>query len=386
MTLSDEDLIIDKIYKGLRNGNASDDPLPSLLNVDSGAGFRHLGKRPEVETLKLIVLKSNFNDQDWPDYLDKENGLLTYYGDNKQPGRELHDTPRKGNQILKNLFSVRHQSCQLNHFPPIFVFGSTGNYRDVRYLGLAVPGAESLGADNDLVAVWRTGGADNNRFQNYKSIFTILDVPRVSRKWIVDIQAGNAVESEHAPSRWKEWLTSRKYRPLLAPRSRETRTKDQQLPSNDKERQIQTFLLNRYKNHPVAFEKCALEITKLLLPKISSSEITRPWRDGGRDAIGTYTIGQEYSRVEVSFALEAKCYSSDKGVGVREVSRLISRLRHRQFGVLVTTSYLASQAYSEIIEDQHPVMIISGGDIARLLLRNFGSSENVRKWLSEIDE
>ncbi|MCP1762460.1 O-acetyl-ADP-ribose deacetylase (regulator of RNase III) [Bradyrhizobium japonicum] len=36
--------------------------------------------------------------------------------------------------------------------------------------------------------------------------------------------------------------------------------------------------------------------------------------------------------------LEAKCYGSGNSVGVREMSRLISRLRHRQFGVLVTTS------------------------------------------------
>jgi hypothetical protein len=33
--------------------------------------------------------------------------------------------------------------------------------------------------------------------------------------------------------------------------------------------------------------------------------------------------------------------------GVREMSRLISRLRHRQFGVLVTTSYVDNQAYRE---------------------------------------
>ena len=55
-----------------------------------------------------------------------------------------------------------------------------------------------------------------------------------------------------------------------------------------------------------------------------------------------------------SFALEAKCYAPGHGVGVRETSRLISRLRYRQFGVLVTTSHLDSQAYQEIREDGHP--------------------------------
>jgi len=69
-----------------------------------------------------------------------------------------------------------------------------------------------------------------------------------------------------------------------------------------------------------------------------------------------------------TFALEAKLYDlSGSGVGVAEVARLISRLRHRQFGVLVTTSYVAKQAYQEIRADQHPVVILAGRDIVDLL-------------------
>jgi hypothetical protein len=69
----------------------------------------------------------------------------------------------------------------------------------------------------------------------------------------------------------------------------------------------------------------------------------------------------------VELALEAKCYAPGHGVGVREVSRLISRLRHRQFGVLVTTSHVDAQAYTEIREDGHPVVILAGRDIADIL-------------------
>ncbi len=76
----------------------------------------------------------------------------------------------------------------------------------------------------------------------------------------------------------------------------------------------------------------------------------------------------------VDFALEAKCYEpgleSGKAntIGVKETSRLISRLLHRQFGVLVTTSVIAETAYAEIREDKHPVILIAGGDIARILI------------------
>jgi hypothetical protein len=55
--------------------------------------------------------------------------------------------------------------------------------------------------------------------------------------------------------------------------------------------------------------------------------------------------------------MEAKCYSPNHSVGVHEMSRLISRIKHRQFGALVTTSYVNNQAYKEVKEDQHPILI-----------------------------
>ena len=81
-----------------------------------------------------------------------------------------------------------------------------------------------------------------------------------------------------------------------------------------------------------------------------SDAATAPSRDGGRDAYGYYKLGPESDPIRLDFALEAKCYGADNGVGVRDLSRLISRLRHRQFGVLVTTSYLAPQALMVVYE------------------------------------
>jgi hypothetical protein len=72
-------------------------------------------------------------------------------------------------------------------------------------------------------------------------------------------------------------------------------------------------------------------------------------------------------RIAIDFALEAKCKGIDSGVGVKELARLISRLRHRQFGVLVTTSFLAEQAYKELRQDGHPVVVIAATDIAQIL-------------------
>jgi hypothetical protein len=63
-------------------------------------------------------------------------------------------------------------------------------------------------------------------------------------------------------------------------------------------------------------------------PNIKIDMVTRPSVDGGRDAIGTYRVGPLADRIALDFALEAKCYAPENGVGVKELSRLISRLRH----------------------------------------------------------
>jgi len=94
--------------------------------------------------------------------------------------------------------------------------------------------------------------------------------------------------------------------------------------------------------------------------------------------------------VYAEFSLEAKCYSPGLNgepcntVGVRDVSRLISRLRHRQFGVLVTTSMVARQAYEEVREDRHPIIFLSGGDIVEILSASgYGTAAAVSRLLHE---
>lgn len=70
-------------------------------------------------------------------------------------------------------------------------------------------------------------------------------------------------------------------------------------------------------------------------------------------------------------------------VGVKEISRLISRLRHRQFGILVTTSYLNEQAYKEIRDDEHPIVVVAARDIVGLLAtKGYSTTSDVESWLA----
>lgn len=376
--LSQADLHVDEVYRGGRRGNAADDPLPLLLGVSNMGGFRYRGS---LDDLKVVVLTTSLADKDWPDALDQETGVFTYYGDNKKPGRALHDTPRFGNEILRRLYDNAHGGAEARlRQPPVLVFASAGDWRDVIFHGLAVPGTDDLRLSEDLVAIWRTSGG--RRFQNYRARFTILDAPVVCRSWLQSVFDGQS-DLRLAPKAWRRWVESGDASPLLATPTATYRKKAAQLPADQASTAIIELIHDWFQGRPHDFEACAGAITRMLLPDVTSLDLTRPSRDGGRDATGRLRIGHQAASILVDFAMEAKCYNLGSSVGVREVSRLISRLRHRQFGVLVTTSYLDSQAYQEIREDEHPIIVISAVDIVNVLRLN-GRSDlaSVSEWLS----
>lgn len=375
--LSRADLTIDARYEGSRNGNSSDDPLTKLLGVSNQGGFRIRGKRDDP---RLIVLLSSMEDMDWPDEIDLSTGTFTYYGDNKEPGRKLDETNRYGNNLLELIFSRNHAG--LRHLvPPVLIFTKAGLYRDVIFRGLVVPGYVGSTHSNDLVAVWHA--SKGQRFQNYKAIFTILDESHISREWLANVVEGRALDSASAPVAWLKWVKSGQYRPLIAKRSQPVRSKNEQIPSGKQDLKMLTILYEYFRPDPFAFELCAAALLRVCLPDIVELDLTRRYRDGGRDGIGKLRIGRADSAVLVDFAIEAKCNGLRNSVGVRDVSRLISRLRHRQFGALITTSWLNGQAYKEIVEDGHPVMILSGKDIVELLKQTgLKSTEELTEWLA----
>jgi hypothetical protein len=188
---------------------------------------------------------------------------------------------------------------------------------------------------------------------------------------------------DETPRCWRSWSETRDYQALKAPRAIEYRRREEQLPKDEGGNRLIALIRSKYADNPYGFEACAAKIAEMMLQRIVSVDLTRPSRDGGRDAVGKYRIGEGASAVLVEFALEAKCYDTANPVGVKELSRLISRLRHRQFGVLVTTSYVAIQAYQEIKEDGHPIVIISGGDIAATVkAAGISTDRQLAEWLT----
>jgi|TARA_Y100000310_G_C20601928_1_gene773492 hypothetical protein len=380
--LKTTDLHVDAVYCQGKDKNVRAEPISKLVGCGNSGGFRFLGSVIK-NTVDLCVLYSSLDDPDWPDELIIEVGRFIYYGDNKSPGTGLHDTPRKGNLFLRQVFDALHTD-ERNKIPPILVFTKAGHNRDVQFRGLAVPGAPGMSSNDDLLAIWKI--KEGARFQNYKAVFSVLNEPSLSRGWINDVKDGNPL-SPRCPAKWREWVEAGSYDLLKADYVKGFRTKEEQLPADDGGKKILREVKNFFENHEngaFAFEECAARLFSMFEPSVSGYDMTRPRRDGGRDAIGIYSIGKDESSIKVDFALEAKCYGPSNGVNVKETSRLISRLRHRQFGVLVTTSYVGLQAYKEIVEDQHPVVVLCGKDVVELLRKSgITTVKSVKNWLQE---
>lgn len=380
-------LIIDCIYENKQpNKDMSCRVLPKLMKVQNTGGFRPIGEYKNNFAVKYVVLYSTGEDIYWQDDLDEELGLFIYYGDNQRAGRDILDTKLGGNLILQKSFEL---ACSNNiedrkKIPPFFLFQKDEN-ANVKFSGLLVPGYKNINEKEWLTALWAKR-SEGGRFQNYKAMFTVLDTEDGSKanptnasidlQWINDLLEGKGYESEHAPKAWKNWIDKCVYKPLTVNVDSRIRTKEEQLPKEKDKLEMLQYIHDYFynkdrKSDATNFEPFAIVLTTLADTNIISCDNTRPSRDGGRDGIGEYRIMNGLNQaLKTVFAVEAKCYDLNNSVGVKETSRLISRIRHRQFGVFVTTSYVDIQAYKEIIEDEHPIAIIAGADIIDILYQN----------------
>jgi len=165
------DLIKGALYKGGIKNNLSSEPISKLLPVGNQSGIRFSGK---AEKPSLVALYTTLADNDWNDIIDVDR--VTYYGDNKVPGKEIHDSP--GNKVLRAVFNSYHLS-ERKEYPPIYLFIKGQNGFDRIFAGALKPGYYNMTESEDLIAIWKTKG--NKRFQNYKAVFTILPIDIIER-------------------------------------------------------------------------------------------------------------------------------------------------------------------------------------------------------------
>lgn len=208
--LQSVDLVLGQVYRGGTSGSVADDPLNRLIPVGNAGGFRYKGK---AEAPLLVALYTTGTEDDWPDSVDPATSTLTYYGDNRKPGRGLLDTPRHGNEILRRTFARAHgDPLARAHVAPHLLFAKAGQGRDIVFRGLLAPGASSLTPDEELVIV--SQDRHGMELRNYQATFTVLDAERVTRAWLNDVLAGEPL-ADSCPDVWREWVTRRVFAPLV---------------------------------------------------------------------------------------------------------------------------------------------------------------------------
>ena len=201
--LSRVDLPVGAVCETGPSNSWGDDPISHILPVDNQGGFRSCGPR-RIPGVGVIGLLSDRKKDHWPDHFEDEGRRFIYYGDNKHPDHDLHDTNKSGNVLLRDMFHALHTGRFAN-IPPIFVFLKTGKSRNVFFEGMAVPGAPGLAEHDDLVAFWSDAG--EGRFLNYRAAFTMLPEQTVSAAFLASIRQ-HEINLDVAPPSWVRWRES----------------------------------------------------------------------------------------------------------------------------------------------------------------------------------
>lgn len=117
-----------------------------------------------------------------------------------------------------------------------------------------------------------------------------------------------------------------------------------------------------------AFELLASRVAAEVLRE-SGARYKEGWQsrssgDGGVDFIGRIDMGSLTASTPVVVLGQAKCIQPSSSISPEQVARVVARLRRGWIGVYVTTGSFSRQAQIEIIDDQYPVVLISGGTLA----------------------
>src|SRR5262245_52874554 len=99
--LASADLTVGRVYSGGSHPHVGADPLHYLTGVGNSGGFRTKTVKTTGATA-LCVLFSTGAMSEWPDGWD-DVGNYVYFGDQRQPGKDVLDTPRKGNRLLADV-------------------------------------------------------------------------------------------------------------------------------------------------------------------------------------------------------------------------------------------------------------------------------------------
>ena len=340
--------------------------------------------------------KHGSKESPWQDRFETDRGYARFFGDNKS---EKNPSESLGNKILLEQFALHNSGKRSERLKatPILLFRSVK--LDSRVKGNRL--FEGLALINSAERITQFQ-QDIGYFTNYVFEFTVLDLSRendlLDWNWIsarrnTDVSAEESLKL--APASWKSWVENGNLQDKKIRRHvirHQTVSKDDQLPRpNSREHKCLKGIYEHYSHNKHGFEILASKVVASHLSRKSGTYtegwITQGSGDHGVDFVGRLDIGSGFSTVKVIVLGQAKCEIPNRPTSGVHISRTVARLKRGWIGAYVTTSFFSEPMQREIIEDQYPLIMINGLELARevlIMLEKFGKI-SLSVYLNELD-
>ena len=314
----------------------------------------------------------------WEDIYDPDFGHVRYFGDN----RSNDNSPERkaGNSLLLKAFNAHSSPIKqdrIDNAVPILFFertpcnGAQKGY--LRFHGYGIIESVELITQYDV-------NTKEGFFSNYVfdlCVFSLKeDNEDFSWDWINarrDKNLSNKQTLKYAPKAWKKYIedgisalgTIRRH----VYTSRVYDTKDQKPIPGSKDEQLLQRIYSHYESRRDRFELFAMtiaqEVFEMSGAKFQQGWVTKKTGDGGIDFIARSDISTGMTSLKMIVLGQAKCETPNVPTNGTHIARTVARLKRGWIGVYVTTSYFSSQVQKEILDDQYPIMLINGLEIAK---------------------
>ncbi|MBW9205373.1 restriction endonuclease [Mumia sp. zg.B17] len=367
-----------------------------MVMLEAGINSPAEVKGPDGSRRALIAIRSSpwkagHETNPWHDEFDLDHGHVRYFGDHK-PGTIGLPGATKGNRLLLEAARLHAGTSGAERLlaPPLLLFRSITVHRAGRAV---VKGhVEFCGAAiiERLEHVVQRDPETGRSFPNLALDLAVVsggEIDGVDLRWIDDRRDSDLTADQtlrHAPESWTRWVKQGRIavpgvrRRVLA--SSVKSSKDQQPSPGSPEDQVLQQVYAFFDGRKHAFEllasKVAAEVLRESGARYREGWLSRSSGDGGVDFIGRIDMGSPAASTPVVALGQAKCILPRSSISAEQVARVVARLRRGWIGVYVTTGSFSRSAQVEIIDDQYPVVLISGGTLAttirRMVMANYG--------------
>ena len=127
-------------------------------------------------------------------------------------------------------------------------------------------------------------------------------------------------------------------------------------------------IADHYADRKHQFELLAEQVVQDLVMDSGMSYV-RGWitprsADGGADFIGRLDVGPGLGGTKLVLLGQAKCERTNAPTGGNHIARTVARLRRGWIGAYVTTSFFSRAVQAEVIDDEYPIMLMGGSQVA----------------------